>query len=283
MKALHSGWIALLALGLLSPALHAVTCGELDSERKIRAFLAETKAANPLWRDELSVYLELSPCEGDDCARKNRNRRIALLQNIHLVRTGNKRRVYVMKGPNSGQCLISRDRRDFICSQCDATSNSSCRSIVRDTTSGRIMGTNLDVTDFDPFASEDFASVCSAVEGKAKFLKIETARKSGQGTYERIVSIVDKERGVPVTTNYFADGTLRKVYRFFPKYYVKIGGQWIATIMRVRTTQGSEKQYLFETQVRVLPDGKGGILLFPDPSSDPQLKGYDIHSLFFTD
>ena len=35
MKALHSGWIALLALGLLSPDLPAVTCGELDSEQKV--------------------------------------------------------------------------------------------------------------------------------------------------------------------------------------------------------------------------------------------------------
>ena len=88
---------------------------------------------------------------------------------------------------------------------------------------------------------------------------------------------------MPITINYFAEGVLRKVYRFFPKYYVRIGDEWIATIIRVRSTRGSEKQYVFETQMRVLKSKKGAPRLFVDPSRDPQLKGYDISSLFFTD
>ena len=82
--------------------------------------------------------------------------------------------------------------------------------------------------------------------------------------------------------NFYAEGVLRKVYRFFPKYYIKLGKNWLATIIRVRTTQGSEKKYLFETQLRVLTNKNNELRLYLDPAADPNLKGYNVKSLFFT-
>ncbi|MCH8844164.1 MAG: hypothetical protein IID61_14485 [SAR324 cluster bacterium] len=284
MRTLKLVTVAAGLLFLLPAGAMAVDCSELDTAAKTRQFMERARNANPLGRDRLSVYLEMSPCEEEGCSKSQRAKRIALIQNIHLLRVGDKRRAYVMEGPSSGQCVISRDIRDYICSQCDATSNIDCRSIVRDSSSGRIMGTNIDVNDFDMLIDGRSTTKCSDHPQDANFMVLEVlADKSSESEYDRIVTVFDKKKEVPITINYFAEGVLRKVYRFFPKYYVRIGDEWIATILRVRSTRGSEKQYVFETQMRVLKSNKGVPRLFVDPSRDPQLKGYDISSLFFTD
>ncbi len=82
--------------------------------------------------------------------------------------------------------------------------------------------------------------------------------------------------------NFFAEKVLRKVYRFFPKYYVKVDGQWFSTVMRVRTTLGKEKKFIFETLTNV--DKKNGKLkLYIDLSDDPEFKNVPPESLFSTD
>lgn len=283
MRTLKLISLAAVALLVVPASTMAVECSDLDTDAKTRQFMARAQKANPLGREHLSVYLEMSPCEEEGCSKSQRAKRVALIQNVHLLRMEDKRRAYVIEGPRSGQCVISRDIRDYICSQCDATSNIDCRSIVRDSSSGRIMGTNIDVNDFDALTDGGSSTKCSDHPKDSKFMVVEIlAGENSESEYERIVTVFDKKKEVPITINYYAEGVMRKVYRFFPKYYVRIGDQWIATIIRVRTTRGSEKQYVFETQMRVLQNKKGVPLLFLDPSRDPKLKGYDIPSLFFT-
>ena len=82
--------------------------------------------------------------------------------------------------------------------------------------------------------------------------------------------------------NFFAEKVLRKVYRFFPKYYAKVGGKWISTVMRVRTTQGKEKKFIFETLTHIQKKN-GKLKLYLDFSADPDLKNVHPESLFSTD
>ena len=88
-------WIVPIAVGFWPMTAAAVSCAELDGDESIRAFLQEAKGANPLAHDRLSVHLEMSPCAEQACASGNRAQRMALIQNIHLIRTGNKRRALV--------------------------------------------------------------------------------------------------------------------------------------------------------------------------------------------
>ena len=81
---------------------------------------------------------------------------------------------------------------------------------------------------------------------------------------------------------FFAEKVLRKVYRFFPKYYAKVGGKWISTVMRVRTTQGNEKKFIFETLTHIQKQN-GKLKLYLDFSADPDLKNVHPDSLFSTD
>ena len=82
--------------------------------------------------------------------------------------------------------------------------------------------------------------------------------------------------------NFFAEKVLRKVYRFFPKYYVKVGGKWFSSVMRVRTTLGSEKKFIFETLINV-DKNKGKLKLYLDLTDDPVLKNVPPESLFSSD
>ncbi|MDH5751839.1 MAG: hypothetical protein OEZ59_05415 [Deltaproteobacteria bacterium] len=273
--------VVLLALGAAS-RVEALSCADLDSEEKIKAHIERSSETNPLWRENLSVYLEVSPCEKEVCSREKLKERMALIQNIHFLRAGERRRVVVLSGPEAPQCVINRDNRNFICSQCDSTTNRQCRSVVQDSASGRIRGTNIDLSDWDIFQGKDYQTTCLAGTPEGDSIQLESRRVQGQHTYERIVSSFEKERGVLQSIEFFSEGVVRKVYRIFTKYYIRIGDDWVATIFRVRSTVGSEKDYLFETQVRILPDETNKPTLYLDPSLDPKLKGYDINSLFFT-
>jgi len=118
------------------------------------------------------------------------------------------------------------------------------------------------------------------------FFKIESKIKDGSGktdgNYDRVVGFYDKKKGVPILMNFYAEKILRKVYRFFPKYYVKVGSQWFSSVMRVRTTSGSEKKYIFETLTHV-DKKKGKLKLYLQISDDPDLKNVPPESLFSTD
>jgi hypothetical protein len=119
-----------------------------------------------------------------------------------------------------------------------------------------------------------------------KFFKIETLINVESGekgkAYDKVQSYYDKKKEVPIMVNFFAEKVLRKVYRFFPKYYAKVGGKWISTVMRVRTTQGNEKKFIFETLTHIQKK-KGKLKLYLDFSADPDLKNVHPESLFSTD
>ena len=53
----------------------AITCADLDSDARIKAFINDSNASIPLLRDNSSAILEMSPCEGKLCRREMRNER----------------------------------------------------------------------------------------------------------------------------------------------------------------------------------------------------------------
>lgn len=266
---------------LLAPSgLFAVSCADLGTPEKIRAFVRLGKEANPLWRETLSAHLEVSACERDGCAKAKRKERRARIRHINLVRRGENRRAFVAKGPGAPQCSVSRGGRDFLCAECRFGASTACRSVARTKGPSRIEGTNIDTTDFDLVIGEAFTSVCRPLPKAPKYLQIVSKRKSGDSPFDTIVSFYEKKRAVPITINYLAEGVLRKVYRFFPKYYAKVGGQWVATIIRVRSTQGSEKKYVFETQIRIRTNRAKQYLIYLDPGKDPALRGASLDDIF---
>ena len=263
-------------------AVAAVSCADLDDEAKIRAFLERSRAATPLWRDQMSVYLEVSPCEGEVCGQAQRKQRIALIQQLHFLRTGEDRRAFVLRGPYAPQCLVSRGERDVLCARCDGGTNANCRSVVRKEGSGRIPNTNIDLTDWENLSGDAYTARCTPSPGAEGMLELEFRAKAPGAVYGRVVAVVEAGRGVPLLINLYAEDVLRKVYRFFENYYVQVGGEWVSTIMRVRSTQGDEKHYLYETQIRVLPGEDKQPRLYFNPQDDPSLKAFNLNKLFFT-
>lgn len=260
----------------------AVSCKDLNTKDKINNFLNKSNQSSPLLQKNISVTLILDACDGKEC--KSKNKRAVQKETLHIIKFDNKRRIYAEKGPNAPRCVIQRGGRRFVCSSCGVISNESCRSFPSDGSS-IFPGTNIDTADFTLTAGTENEMSCSKLKNP-KFFKIETLIKNdsvenGQ-TYDKVISYYDKEKGVPIMMNFFADKVLRKVYRFFPKYYVKVDGQWFSTVMRVRTTLGKEKKFIFETLTNV--DKKNGKLkLYLDISDDPELKNVPPESLFSTD
>jgi len=267
------------ALLLLPSFVYAsVSCADLDTNEKIQTFIQKSQSTTPLLRNNISVMIALSPCEGKVCRSKKTRRRHR--EEVHFVRMGSNQRFFFKKGPSAPQCLIRRGSREFGCTQCDTESNESCRSFPS-SDSKTLRGSNIDGSDFEQLVDSNHESRCVPLKKNPKFLKIITVRKEGDSPYDRIVSFFDRKKEVPITMNYFSKKVLRKVYRFFPKYYVQLDGQWFSTVMRVRTTQGSEKKYKFETLVNVLKKNKQ-YLIYPDLTQDPSLKNITPDSLFIT-
>jgi len=242
----------------------------------------KSNQSSPLLQKNISVTLILDACEGKQC--KSKSKRAAQKETLRILKFDNKRRIYAEKGPNSPSCVIQRGGRRFVCSSCGVVSNENCRSFSSDGSS-IFPGTNIDTEDFTLAASAENEMKCSKLKNP-KFFKIETLIKNdsaeNEQTYDKVLSFYDKKKGVPIMMNFYADKVLRKVYRFFPKYYVKVDGQWFSTVMRVRTTLGKEKKFIFETLTNV--DKKNGKLkLYLDISDDPELKNVPPESLFSTD
>lgn len=276
-----SSIIKFSAILFFVPALplqvNAIGCGELNSPKKIAHFLSASHKSNPLLRKNVSVTLELNPCEGKVC--KNRKLRARGKETIHFQRMGENRRIFFAKGRKAPRCVILRGNRQYLCSQCRRVSNENCRSFPSGE-STLLPSTNIDLADFSQLTEGVKSSRCRKVKNKPDFFKIDVQRK-GQG-YNRIVSYYDRKKKVPITVNFFSKKVLRKVYRFFPKYYVRVAGQWFSTVLRVRTTQGKEKSYVFETMLHVLKEN-GRLRLYTDPFKDPHLKNVTSDSLFITD
>ena len=211
---------------LLNDIVFAVSCKELDSPEKIKSFMNESHLSSPFLQKNVSVTVILDACEGKVC--KSKSKREAQKETLHIQRLDNKRRIFAEKGPNAPTCIIQRGARRFVCSSCGAVSNENCRSFPSDE-STIFPGTNIDSADFD-FVSGDVKEMkCSKLKNP-KYFKIETLINNNSGvtekSYDRVLSFFDKEKGVPIMANFFAEKVLRKVYRFFPKYYVKVEGKW---------------------------------------------------------
>ncbi|MBS1255208.1 MAG: hypothetical protein MAG581_01008 [Deltaproteobacteria bacterium] len=282
MKKQFSVLAIILLFFVIPGSAHAVGCKELNSPKKIKSFIKKSHLSSPLQRKNISLAMILDACEGKVC--RSKSKRAAQKETLRILRLENKRRIFAEKGPNAPRCIIQRGARRFVCSSCGVVSNESCRSFPSD--EGTIFpGTNIDSADFDFVSGNVKKMKCSKLKNP-KYFKIETLIdvKSGENdkSYDRVLSYYDKEKEVPIMVNFFAEKVLRKVYRFFPKYYVKVGGQWFSTVMRVRTTQGSEKKFVFETLTHV-DKKKGKLKLYLDLSDDPALKNVPFESLFSTD
>lgn len=271
----RSACIAVLFLGFSTP-LWAIDCKDLDSKAKIQRFLSKAMTSNPLLRAQIGAQVEVSPCEGKTC--KSKKLRKSFAETMHLVRSGKNTRLYFVKGDHAPGCLIQRGPRRFLCSSCRSGSNESCRSFTA-SDSTTWPGTNIDTSDFNLLKKDISSAKCRPLKNKKRFLMIESLRSAPP--YDRILSYYDKKKEVPITVNFFNKGVLRKVYRFFPKYYVKVKGQWFSTVMRVRTTKGREKAYLFETLLHI-PRSKGRPQLYLNPKKDPALRTVSLDSLFAT-
>ena len=251
-------------------AAWAVDCKELDTNEKIKAFVKKSQDSNPLKRENVSTRFDLTTKEQ---GKKKK-------ELIHSLRMGKRKRNFFVKGKNAPQCFITLGERDYRCAKCRALTNSECRSFKSSENSQAIRGTNIDLGDFDLITDDDHESVCSDVKNNKKFIKLTTKRISGDSPYEKIVSYYVKDKEVPITMNYFAEGVLRKVYRFFPKYYIQVKGEWIAAVTRVRTTAGKEKKYTFETLVKIKKDKKKKYRIYLDPPADPSLKKANFETIF---
>ena len=269
--------IALVLMSLLPSPLFGIGCKQLNTPKKIAAFLVESQRSNPLLRKNVSVSLEISACEGKVCKKKKL--RASKKELLHFQRIGKNRRVFFAKGPNAPRCVILRGNRQYVCSQCRKNANENCRSFPSDDSS-LLPGTNIDLADFELLTQGVKSSKCSELKKQPNYFKIDLRRKA-KG-YDRIVAYYDKKKKVPITMNFFSSKVMRKVYRFFPKYYIRVENQWFSTVLRVRTTQGKEKSYVFETLVHVAKEGKK-LRLFTDALRDPHLKGVSVDSLFITD
>ena len=269
--------IALVLMSLLPSPLFGIGCKQLNTPKKIAAFLVESQRSNPLLRKNVSASLEISACEGKVCKKKKL--RASKKELLHFQRIGKNRRVFFAKGPNAPICVILRGNRQYVCSQCRKNANENCRSFPSDDSS-LLPGTNIDLADFELLTQGVKSSKCSELKKQPNYFKIDLRRKA-KG-YDRIVAYYDKKKKVPITMNFFSSKVMRKVYRFFPKYYIRVENQWFSTVLRVRTTQGKEKSYVFETLVHVAKEGKK-LRLFTDALRDPHLKGVSADSLFITD
>ena len=269
--------ITLVLMSLLPSALFGIGCKQLNTPKKIAAFLVKSQRSNPLLRKNVSVSLEISACEGKVCKKKKL--RASKKELLHFQRIGKNRRVFFAKGPNAPRCVILRGNRQYVCSQCRKNANENCRSFPSDDSS-LLPGTNIDLADFELLTQGVKSSKCSELKKQPNYFKIDLRRKA-KG-YDRIVAYYDKKKKVPITMNFFSSKVMRKVYRFFPKYYIRVENQWFSTVLRVRTTQGKEKSYVFETLVHVSKEGKK-LRLFTDALRDPYLKGVSADSLFITD
>ena len=258
---------------LFAPSVWAINCKELDTDQKIRAFIRKTKASNPLNRENVSFRMEMVTREKGGKGSEQ----------LHILRVKDKKRTVFLKGKNAPMCFVTVGKRDYKCNECTLLSNSQCRSYKSSEKSTTIRGTNIDTADFDLLESKDFQSVCKEIPKKPAYLKIISTKVSGTSGYDKIIGYYDKNKEVPILNHYQAQSALRKVYRFFPMCYIKLKDEWVATVTRVRTAQGSEKRYSFETMVKVTENKQKKYQIYLEPKQDPLLKKANLRLIFNTE
>jgi len=273
-------WSGLLLFLLFSTIAQAIECEDLTTNQAIQNFVRQSGDSNPMAKKRISALLELSSCKEEKCDKSNRKSRRENKKILHMLKYGDNQRLNYLKGPQAQQCFIKRQEREFKCTSCDLVSNTACRSYKSTEKSTRFKGTNIDSTDFDLIEDEQHQSVC--INLSDKYLKIVTERTGGASDYNKIISVYEKRREIPLLINFYAQDQLRKVYRFFPKYYTKIDNFWYSTYARVRTTINSEKKYKFETIVKVLKDRKNNFQLYGNPEKDPMVRDYIQGEIFKT-
>ena len=128
----------------------------------------------------------------------------------------------------------------------------------------------------------EYKNHCEALKGVKTHVKIISIKKSGDFKYDRIEAVYEKKREIAVFANYFSEGALRKVYRYFPKHYRQIDGEWMSMVSRVRTVAGNEKKFSFETLLIIQRRGKKTYQLYLDPKKDPSLKKADFSLIYNT-
>lgn len=274
--------VLILLLLSVSSVTQGIDCKQLTRNRDIIQFVKQTKSANPLMREKISVLLETSPCEKELCLQKNLQKRLQKKETIHIIRSDQKKRLTFLKGENAPQCFVEIGEKEFKCDSCEQRMNYNCRSYRSSDNSGRFKGTNIDARDMDLLTNENNQSVCHELPKAAGYFKITTSIRSGNSGYDQIETYYEKSRQVPVIVNFYAKQQLHKVYRFFISRYFLIHGNWYSTFFRVRTTLGREKYYEFETTVRVLKDRNGKFHLFVDPENDPLISRGSWNDLFRT-
>lgn len=250
----------------------AIDCSSLKTNKQIVAFIKKTKESNPLIREVLSAHIEMRT---NDKGTKKKEK-------VHSLRQGEKKRVVYLQGKNAPMCMVSKgEKKDFKCSECSLFSNSQCRSFKNTSKGTTIQGTNIDTEDLELPEKPEFSNVCKNMPGRDAYFIIESIKKSGDAKYDKILTYYEKKREIALTANYYAEGALRKVYRYFPKYYVQVDGEWMSMVTRVRTVAGSEKKYSFETMVIIEKSGKT-FKLYLNPKKDPALKAMNFNLIYNT-
>ncbi len=273
----------ILLLLFYSPFLQAIDCNHLNSNQRIVDFIVKSKHTNPLMNDHLSVLLDVNSCERDLCLRKNLQKRLQKRELIHIIKIGKNERLNIMKGENAPQCYVKREAREFKCESCELRTNSNCRSYKSADNSTKIKSTNIDKTDFKLIEDQHHRSTCEELQEAPKYLKIITKKVGGGSKYDTIITFIEKSREIPITMNFLQNERLYKVYRFFPRYYIKIENKWYSTYFRSRTTIDSEKRYIFETVMKIVKDKRGNYHLYPKPEKDPLINKSNYNDLFKTD
>ncbi len=259
-------------LQLIIASIWAVDCKDLDSDEKIRTFFKETHKSNPLLKKNVSTSMDIKT---NDKGKKE-------LATIHSLRMEDKKRVFFVQGGHAPKCSIQKGDKDYICNECSYKSSTICRSYKAGSSNTKVSGTNINSKDFEILESKDFTNKCYPVKKNKKYIKIVSSKQAGDSVYDTVISYYDKSKKVPVTMNYQSAKVLKKVYRFFPKYYIQIDGEWVSTVSRVRSVNGSEKKYSFETLTYVKKDGAGKYLLYTNPTADPLISKTNIKQLFNT-
>jgi len=270
--------LLILLLLILPSTIFAIECSDLNTQKKIINFIYDSKELLPIHRRKVSVQMNISPCEKEECQKKNIKARRKKASLLHIVRNDLQTRNFFIKGQNHPSCLVSKGLRKFRCISCSMTLSDQCRSFAA---SSSIEGTNLDSEDLQSLGSEDYTYACKDLPKQKGYFKIVSQKVKGDSPYGSVQQYFEKERRLLVKIKYYEDKVLRKVYSISPKKYKNFDGSWMATKIRVRTVQGKESRYLFETMLQVRKKKKKELVYF-DLEKDPLLKNTSLEHLFIT-
>jgi len=258
--------------------LFAIDCGTLNSNEKIKIFVKQSKESNPLMRKTLSAKLDISKQEGKACTGKPDDSWINKNSIVHSLRMDDSWLTYFIKGQDAPLCLIKKGKAEFKCAECGPMTNDQCRSLST-SKSTAIRDTNIDTADLEVLDDDHHTNICENFQ--KKYMKITATKIDGDSPYETVVSFYEQERGILLKVNLYYQGNLTKVYRFYPKEYVNMDGEWLSTSTQVRTVCGSEKKFSYETIVNVQKNGNA-YDLYKEPKSDPYLQNANFNILFST-